>query len=57
MEEFKSSMSDVYSTSICQSTLDEAPQAYKSMDEIVEAIKPTVDILDIIKPMYNFKDK
>ena len=57
LKEYKLSMNGIYSTSVCQSTLDEAPQAYKPMEEIIEAIKPTVDIIDIIKPEYNFKNK
>ena len=57
LKEYKLSMNGIYSTSVCQSTLDEAPQAYKPMEEIIEAIKPTVDIIDIIKPEYNFKSK
>lgn len=55
MEEFKNSMSDVYTTSVCQATLDEAPQAYKDMNEIMELITDTVTIIDVIKPIYNFK--
>lgn len=47
----------VYSTSVCESTLDEAPQAYKPMQEIIDAIHYTVDIVKIIKPIYNFKAK
>ena len=31
MEDFKESMSDVYSTSVCQETIDESPMAYKPM--------------------------
>lgn len=54
-DEFKEQMKDVYSTSVLRETLDEAPNAYKSMNEIVEAIKETVEIIDIIKPIYNFK--
>ena len=57
LEEYKLSMNGIYSTSVCQSTLDEAPQAYKPREEIVQAIEPTVDIIDIIKPEYNFKSK
>ena len=57
LEEYELSMSGIYSTSVCQSTLDEAPQAYKPMEEIIEAVEPTVDIIDIIKPEYNFKSK
>lgn len=57
MAEFEKSMSDVYSTSVCESTLDEAPQAYKPMQAIIDAIHDTVDIVKIIKPIYNFKAK
>lgn len=55
MDEYSESMKDIFSTSVSASTLDEAPQAYKSMDEIVRAIYDTVDIVDIIRPIYNFK--
>jgi len=54
-EEFKEQMKDVYSTSVLTETLDEAPNAYKSMNEIIKAIGETVEIIDIIKPIYNFK--
>lgn len=54
-DEFKEQMKDIYSTSVLTETLDEAPNAYKSMNEIIEAIGETVDIIDIIKPIYNFK--
>jgi len=55
MTEFEQTMSGVYSTSIRQGTLDEAPMAYKPMQEIIDAIGDTVEILDILKPIYNFK--
>ena len=55
MEEFKASMKDVFTTSVCQATLDEAPQAYKPMQEIIDNIHETVEVLDIWKPVYNFK--
>jgi RNA-splicing ligase RtcB len=55
LEEFTESMKDVFTTSVKQSTLDEAPNAYKSMDEILKNIKDTVDVVEIIKPIYNFK--
>ncbi|EQB87092.1 RNA-splicing ligase RtcB [Clostridium punense] len=54
-EEFKKSMEGIYSTSITEATIDEAPMVYKSMEEIIENIRETVDILGIIKPIYNFK--
>ena len=55
MDSFKDSMNGIYTTSVCESTLDEAPQAYKPMEEIISAISDTVDIVDVIKPIYNFK--
>ena len=55
MQDFKQSMSDVYTTSVCEETLDEAPQAYKSADEIMSLIGDTVEIVDVVKPIYNFK--
>jgi len=55
IEEFKDCMSDVYSSSVGTSTLDEAPQAYKSIDEIMRTIGDTVEVIDVLKPLYNFK--
>lgn len=55
MDDFKESMSDVYTTSVMQSTLDEAPQAYKPIEDIVDNIGDTVDIIAILKPIYNYK--
>ena len=55
MEDFKSAMKDIYTTSVNVSTIDEAPMAYKSADEILENIKETADVVSIIKPIYNFK--
>lgn len=57
MEEFTQTMTGVYSTSVCQSTLDEAPMAYKPIDEIIECVEPTVEIVTQIVPIYNFKAK
>ena len=55
MSKFRRVMIDVYSTSVCNSTIDEAPQVYKPMQEIIDNIQDTVDIIDVIKPIYNFK--
>lgn len=57
MSEFEQTMNGVYSTSVCEDTIDEAPQAYKPMQSIVDAIGETVEIVKIIKPIYNFKAK
>lgn len=53
--EFKESMAGIYSTSVVESTIDEAPMVYKPMQEIMKNIEDTVDIVDVIKPIYNFK--
>lgn len=55
VSEFKKQMSEVYTSSVNSSTLDECPMAYKNMTDIVENIGPTVEIVKIIKPVYNFK--
>ena len=57
IEEFKQSMTGVFSTSVCQGTLDEAPEAYKPMAEIISQIEPTVKILTMVKPKLNIKDR
>lgn len=55
IEEFKDSMKDIYTTSVNESTIDEAPFVYKTMQEIIDCIEDTVEIEKIIKPIYNFK--
>ena len=57
LEEFERSMEGVYTTSVVEETIDEAPFVYKPMQEIIDNIKDTVDIEKIIKPIYNFKAK
>ena len=55
IDEYKDSMKEIYSSTVDVSTIDEAPQAYKSIEEIKECIKPTVEILEQITPIYNYK--
>ncbi|HDR7968112.1 TPA: RtcB family protein [Bacillus pacificus] len=55
LEEFQNTMTEVWTTSVVESTIDEAPMVYKPMGEIIENTKETVDIKHIIKPLYNFK--
>lgn len=57
IEEFKESMKDIYTTSVVEETIDEAPFVYKPMQEIINNIQDTVEIQKIIKPIYNFKAK
>lgn len=55
MNDFKDTMQGIWTTSVNEETLDEAPMAYKPMTEIISAIGETVDIVKVIKPVYNFK--
>ena len=55
MEDFEDSMKNVWSSTVCKDTIDEAPMAYKDMSEIVANIEPTAEIVNIIKPIFNFK--
>lgn len=55
MEEYKKEMAGIYTTSVNESTLDEAPMAYKSLDDIIDVIRESVEIIDVMKPIYNFK--
>lgn len=55
MEDYKKQMEGIYTTSVNESTLDEAPIAYKSLPDIIDVIAESVDVIDIMKPIYNFK--
>ena len=55
MEEYQKTMEGIYTTSVKEETLDEAPMAYKSLEDIIDVIKESVDIIDVMKPVYNFK--
>ena len=55
MEEYKKEMEGIYTTSVNEDTLDEAPMAYKSLDDIIGVIGESVDIVEVLKPIYNFK--
>ena len=55
LEEYKEVMAGVNTWSVCEETIDEAPQAYKPAEEILGAIGDTVDIIAVAKPVYNFK--
>ena len=48
-------MKGIFTTCVGQSTLDEAPQAYKPIEDILTYIDETIEVLEVIKPVYNFK--
>lgn len=55
MEEYRKEMEGIYTTSVNEDTLDEAPMAYKSLKDIIDVIEDSVDVIEVLKPIYNFK--
>ena len=55
LEEYQETMKGIYTTSINEKTLDEAPMAYKSLEDIIDVIRESVDVIEVLKPVYNFK--
>lgn len=55
LDDYKQEMEGIYTTSVNEATLDEAPMAYKSLEDIIDVIKESVTVIDIMKPIYNFK--
>lgn len=55
LEDFKDTMKGIFSSSVNESTIDEAPFAYKNAEEILRLVGDTVDIVKQIKPVYNRK--
>ena len=55
MKDFKKEMEEVYSTSICKETLDEAPMAYKDSEKIKKYIGNSIEIVSQLKPIINIK--
>ena len=55
LDEYRRTMEGIYTTSVNEDTLDEAPMAYKSLEDIIDVIRESVDIIDVMRPIYNFK--
>lgn len=57
LDDYRSQMEEagIYTTCVCEETLDEAPGAYKSREDIIAPIAEAVDIVDEMRPIYNFK--
>lgn len=55
LEEYRAAMEGIYTTSVTEDTLDEAPAAYKSIDDIIGPIAESVDVVEVMRPIYNFK--
>ena len=57
LDDYKHEMEGIYTTSVNEATLDEAPMAYKSLEDIIDVIKESVTVIDVMKTIYNFKAK
>lgn len=57
LADYEKSMEGIYTTSVCSSTIDEAPDAYKPAELIEQAIGDNAEIIEHIYPIYNFKAK
>ena len=55
MDEYRREMAGIYTTSVNEATIDEAPMAYKSLEDIIDVISESVDVIEVLKPIYNFK--
>lgn len=55
MDSYREAMAGIYTTSVSEATLDEAPGAYKSVDDIIGSIAESVEIIEVMRPIYNFK--
>ena len=55
LAEYRRQMEGIYTTSVNEATLDEAPMAYKSLDDIIDVLNESVEITEVLKPIYNFK--
>ena len=55
LDEYRREMAGIYTTSVNEKTLDEAPMAYKSLSDIIDVSSESVDVIEVLKPIYNFK--
>lgn len=55
LDEFEETMDEVFSTSVNEETLDEAPMAYKDTAVVESVIEETAEIIDRWEPIINIK--
>ncbi|MEZ3116903.1 RtcB family protein [Halobaculum sp. MBLA0147] len=55
LEEFEAAMDGVYSESVLDDTLDEAPMAYKPAEAVADALEPTAEVVEWLDPVHNLK--
>ena len=55
LEEYQNTMKGISSRTVCQNTIDEAPQVYKNAKEIENLISETVEVQKHLKVVANYK--
>ena len=55
LEEYQNTMKGISSRTVCQNTIDEAPQVYKDSKEIEKLISETVEVQKHLKVIANYK--
>jgi len=55
LEEYRKAMEGIYTTSVNEDTLDEAPMAYKALSDIIDVIEDSVEVIEVLKPIFNYK--
>lgn len=55
LQDYKDEMEGIWSTSVNQSTLDEAPAAYKPAEEIKGILSETYEVVTHLHTLFNFK--
>jgi RNA-splicing ligase RtcB len=55
LDAFADAMAGVYSQSVVDDVIDEAPQAYKSAAAIANELAPTAEVVDRLDPVHNLK--
>jgi len=55
LAEYVEEMSEVFSTSVNEDTLDEAPMAYKDTDDILRRLTETATVEEELVPKINIK--
>jgi RNA-splicing ligase RtcB len=57
VEAFADAMDGVYSESVEEAVIDEAPMAYKPAEAIAEALEPTAEVVERLDVVHNLKAK
>ena len=55
LDAYRRAMEGIYTSSVNEATIDEAPMAYKSLADIMDVIQESVEVIEVLRSIYNFK--